>query len=189
MRRLLLGACVVLALASCSSRNDQASTGPTGTHVAVASTTSTSTSVQRTTSTAGFEGDTVPVSVPASSDQQRTVTDVRVGTHDTFDRVVFEFDNGVPGYTVRYIDKPVRADASNAEVPVDGNAVVEVRFEPALAHDIEGPVKTEFAQVVEVVKTGDFEAVVHFAIGVKSKAAFHASVVDGTKLVIDVAHD
>ena len=189
MRALAAGAVVLVAaalLTACSSRNDQAATGPTGTHVTLASTPPTG---SRTTATSSFTGDTVPVSVSPSSQTQRTVADVRVGAHDAFDRVVFEFDGSVPGYSVRYIDKPVRADASGAEVPIDGNAVIEVRFEPALAHDIAGPVKTEFAQVAELVKTGDFEAVVHFAIGVKGKAPFHASVVDGTKLVIDVAHD
>ena len=140
------------------------------------------------TSTA-FAGGTAPVSVPASSQQQRSVVDVRVGGHDGFDRVVFELDGPVPGYTVRYIDKPVRADPSDNEVPVDGSAVLDVRFEPALAHGIAGPTKTEFTQLAEVVKTGDFEAVVHFAIGVKAKTSFHASVVDATKLVIDIGHD
>lgn len=52
--------------------------------------------------------------------------DVRVGTHDGFDRVVVEFKGtGTPGWGVRYVRTP-RADGSGEPVDVDGDNVLAV---------------------------------------------------------------
>ena len=64
------------------------------------------------------------------------LTGVRAASHDGYDRVVFEFRNGVPGYDVGYVERPVRADGSGEPVEVDGGAVLLVRMEPALDADL-----------------------------------------------------
>ena len=56
--------------------------------------------------------------------------------HPGFDRVVFEFRNGVPGYDVRYVEPPVHADGSGNEVSVAGGSVLRIRMEPALDADL-----------------------------------------------------
>src|SRR5688572_7128340 len=35
------------------------------------------------------------------------ITDIRVGTHDGYDRVVFEFDNGIPEFTLDEATPPL----------------------------------------------------------------------------------
>jgi hypothetical protein len=172
LRRLALLVGVVCLVAACSGDEDSA---PTPTSTTSASTTTTA-----------FAGSTAAVSIPPGG-EARDLKAVRLGTHDGFDRVVFDFDGPVPGYSVKYVDRPIIADASGEEVAVNGVAVLEVRFEPAAAHDATKKSTISAPVLVEVVKTGDFEAVVHYAIGVKKRAAFHAATSESTKLIIDIA--
>jgi len=177
VKRLLAALLLVGSLVAACGDDDDPDSTP--------SPTSPSTSVVATTTTA-FAGSTSPVSTPPGG-PARDLKAVRVGAHEGSDRVVFEFDGAVPGYSVKYVERPIIADASGEEVTVKGDAVLEVRFEPANAHTA-GQRVSGAGVIEEVVKTGDFEAVVHYAVGVKSKAAFHAFVSEGTKLVIDIAH-
>ena len=64
------------------------------------------------------------------------LTDVRGARHAGFDRVVFEFRNGVPGYEVGYVERPIRRGRLRREVAVAGGAVLVVRMEPALDADL-----------------------------------------------------
>lgn len=60
--------------------------------------------------------------------QLLTVTDVRVGSNDGFDRVVFELDGkGTPGWNVEYVDAAFD-DGSGEPVEVDGDAILSVRI-------------------------------------------------------------
>ncbi|MCK0439117.1 hypothetical protein MUG78_06460 [Gordonia alkaliphila] len=69
---------------------------------------------------------TLPVQHDASTNARLTVTDVRVGGHDGFDRVVFEFGGvGTPGWRVQFTDDP-RQDGSGDPVIVPGRAVIAV---------------------------------------------------------------
>jgi hypothetical protein len=55
-----------------------------------------------------------------------TVTDIRIGRHDGFDRVVFEVDGtGAPGWDVRYVDAPSSQGSGNP-VDVEGSAFLQV---------------------------------------------------------------
>jgi hypothetical protein len=63
-----------------------------------------------------------------------TLRDLRAGRHDGFDRLVFEFDGGLPNYHIEYIDKPVRQCGSGEATPIVGDAWLSVAFEPAYAH-------------------------------------------------------
>ncbi len=57
-----------------------------------------------------------------------TVSDIRIGRHEGFDRVVFEVDGGgTPGWDVRYVDR-ASSQGSGDPVTVAGDAVLEVRI-------------------------------------------------------------
>jgi hypothetical protein len=126
------------------------------------------------------------------------LTDVRAAPHAGYDRVVFEFRDGVPGYDVRYVERPVRADGSGNEVTVAGAAVLRVRMEPALDADLTqetapptytGPTRFSpgTAAVVELVRTGGFEAVLTWAIGVESEQPFRVTRLENpARIVIDI---
>ena len=62
-----------------------------------------------------------------------------VGSHEGYDRVVFQFRDGVPGYRVEYVDPPLHEDGSGNVVELDGNAFVVVRMEPASGFDLSVP--------------------------------------------------
>ena len=119
-------------LAGCGGDDDTESGGTT------ASSTSTSSSAESTTTaptSAGggdtdddgpttdpspFPANTDPDTATASSGALLTVTDMRIGRHDGFDRVVFEFGGtGTPGWDVRYVDAAT-SQGSGAPIDVDG---------------------------------------------------------------------
>jgi hypothetical protein len=55
-----------------------------------------------------------------------TVTDVRVGTHEGYDRVVFDLEGeGTPGWRVEYVEEALD-DGSGKPVEVDGDAILQV---------------------------------------------------------------
>lgn len=128
------------------------------------------------------------------------LTDVQVARHEGYDRVVFTFSNHVPGYQVGYIAKPVKADGSGDVVPVNGNYVVGVRMDPASGVDLTsdpkgytetytGPKRIHAGtpEITEVVETGDFEAVLNWAIGTQDKVNFRVLVLDSpARLVVDL---
>jgi len=122
---------------------------------------------------------------------------VAVGRHEGYDRVVFQFQGeGVPGYRVAYVEPPLKEDGSGNPVSVAGNAFVVVRMEPASGFDLntgegvlvyKGPKRLEGASVVkEVVRTGDFEAVLSWAIGLEQKVDFRVTTAASpSRLIVD----
>ena len=120
---------VVPLSGACQSSQDPTVDVPAGTAPTTVTTAPTTTS----TSAAVRPGSTTPVSV-APSGPTATLTAVRVANQGAVDRVVFEFSDRVPGYAVRYVSRPITEDGSGNPVTVEGDAVLEVRMEPAQAH-------------------------------------------------------
>ena len=144
--------------------------------------------------------DTVPVEESGNASETALLTRVQIGRHEGFDRVVFEFRDGLPGYLVEYVDPPVHEDGSGNPVEIDGSAVLLVRMEPASGFDLgvpegelvyTGPRRLGGADagavtVREVVRTGDFEAVLTWAIGTNGRTPFVVTTLEGPdRLVID----
>lgn len=125
-----------------------------------------------------------------------TLVAVRTGTHDGFDRVVFEFDEQVPGYHLEYIDQPVRKCGSGKVTQMAGDGWLEVRMYPANAHTGEGkPTVTERERMPdlpvlsELELTCDFEAVVTWVFGVASPNRYQVRELSSPpRLVVDVRH-
>lgn len=185
--------------AACGSDNDD--DAATTTTSAEPSTTTTE-GPTRTTESQGrpsFGGSTTVTSTPGVG--PAFLTAVRAARHDGFDRVVFEFDGGPPGSEVGYVERPITEDGSGRPVTVDGTAVLEVRMEPARSARLSGedvvftytgpkrlrPPGT--ATVVELVQTGDFEAVLTWVVGTRERVPFKVTKLSGPpRLVVDVAH-
>jgi hypothetical protein len=141
------------------------------------------------------------VTTKAGQDGTALLERVTVGHHEGFDRIVFQFENHRPGYTVEYASPPLHEDGSGDVVNVDGNAFLAVRMEPASGFDLNtgegrlvyrGPRRingseTGASTVREVVRTGDFEAVLNWAAGVRERAPFRVTELDDpARLVVDV---
>ena len=124
---------------------------------------------------------------------------VRLGPRDGYDRLVLEFVDGVPSYTVGYRPLPARADGSGDEIPLPGaSAFVQVTPTGATGNGWSGGPRTYFgpstvtahtAVVTEAKAAGDFEAVLSWVVGVCSEVPFRVAVLDGPpRLVIDFQH-
>lgn len=125
---------------------------------------------------------------------------VAIGRHEGYDRVVFRFRNTVPGYRVEYVEPPLRQDGSGDRVEVAGSAFVVVRMTPASGFDLSVPegelvytgpgrlagADAGTAVVREVVRTGDFEAVLTWAVGLSDPVDFRVrTLTDPPRLVVD----
>jgi hypothetical protein len=143
---------------------------------------------------------TVPVTGSATGDGTALLERIGVARHEGYDRVVFQFRNHLPGYRVEYQSGPFAEDGSGNPVEVAGNAFVVVRMEPASGFDLstgegqlvyQGPKRISGADagtsvVRELVRLGDFEAVLTWAIGLEEKVDFRVlTLADPARLVID----
>ena len=143
---------------------------------------------------------TEPAAAPARSTKTALLSRVALGRHEGHDRVVFEFRNGLPGYRVEYVEPPLHADGSGERIAVAGSAFVLVTMQPASGFDLEtgegklvyaGPRRIAGAGagtsvVQEVVRTGDFEAQLAWAVGLDSRVGFRVrELADPARLVVD----
>ncbi len=130
------------------------------------------------------------------------LTAVRVGRHPGFDRVVFEFGTTVPGYRIRYVPLPVKADGSGADVPLPGaRAALQITFTPASGFDTRAtpPVQTyagptriagaQTVQVTDVARSSDVDAVLSWAAGLRTQVPFTVTTLAAPpRVVIDLQH-
>ena len=147
---------------------------------------------------AAFVGATTDVSTPASSAPPvALLSTITIGDHPEFERVVFEFTNHVPGYHVGYVTGPTIEDGSGDTLTVGGTDKIAVRMEAAAGYDLSGsgqqtynganPIVHNGAIVIELVRSGDFEATLGWVIGVGSLQPFHVTTLTNPpRLVIDI---
>ena len=166
----------------------------------VPSTTTTTTTTAPTTTEGSFEGGTDTVTRPAAIAETALLERVAVAGHDGYDRVVFQFRNGLPGYRVEYVEPPLREDGSGNLVKLAGEAFLVVRMEPASGFDLTVPegeliytgprrITPDRTSVLrEVVRTGDFEAVLTWAVGLEARVPFRVLTLDDPfRIVVDFA--
>ena len=153
-----------------------------------------------TTTEEVFDGRTEPVTGAAQVSETALLERVAVAGHDGYDRVVFQFKNGLPGYRVEYVEPPLREDGSGNLVKLAGDAFVVVRMEAASGFDLSVPegemvytgprrIAADGTSVLrEVVRTGDFEAVLTWAIGLDLVRSFRVlTLEDPARIVVDFA--
>ena len=136
------------------------------------------------------------VTITASTDRAQ-ITDVRVGTHDDYDRVTFEFASGIPQTVVRGVIGPFYADPSGLPLDVAGTAFLEVsmnggtKVTPDGAITYAGPTNFEpdFDQLVQLVQGGDFEALSTWLLGLDGGNCYRVfTLTSPSRLVIDIEH-
>lgn len=147
-----------------------------------------------------FPANTDPDTEDPSSGAMLTVTDVRTGHHDGYDRVVFELDGeGTPGWRVEYVGSPAD-DGSGSPVDIDGDTFVQVSISGSGYPTDTGvdeysgpdPVEATDSGVIEEVRLrGVFEGYTQAFIGVDDgPRPFRAFLLeDPTRVVVDVRDD
>ena len=134
----LAGLVAVSTVASCSEDDpNETATSTTSTSAEPTTPSATSEPTQDATtpvppddtSTTGappFPADTSSDTADPSQDAMLTVTDVRIGRHEGFDRVVYEMGGtGTPGWTVQYVDEAVQ-DGSGTVIDLAGDGTLQV---------------------------------------------------------------
>jgi hypothetical protein len=123
------------------------------------------------------------------------ITDVRVGTHDGYDRVVFEFVQGTPELTLDRATPPFTHDASGAPIEVEGESFLRLTMRGGSKQTDEGTSSydgpTDFDPalpvLVDLVEGGDFERQSTWYLGLTSEACVRVMLLDEPhRLVIDV---
>lgn len=204
-RRLCLAGLCAGALAlttACAGDADQPTAGvSTGPTVAPSPTgpsaTPGSSAPDADASAPAFPADTDVDTAEPSAEARLTVTDVRVGAHDGFDRMVLELGGiGTPGWRVGYTDAGVE-DPSDRPVDLPGDRVLNVMIEgTAYPFDTGLPEFSTTDRVVgagttaltEVAFLGTFEAQSQAVIGVAGHTApFRVFLLpDPVRVVIDI---
>jgi hypothetical protein len=122
------------------------------------------------------------------------LTNIRVGAHPGYDRIVFDLTALPASENVKYVAQLVR-DPSGMPVSLPGTAFLQVTMTGAAAHDAPtytGPqtfTTPQLANVRAVALIGDFEGVVTVGLGLRHRAPVHMFTLTGpNRLVVDVNH-
>lgn len=126
-----------------------------------------------------------------------TLINVRTGRHDCYDRTVFDFTGGTPGYRIEY--GTLFSGGTGNPVPIAGAATLRVVLEQAYAHDVEtGATTYNISRVLNPslpmlrqIKFGeDFEGYVSSGLGVNTaNVGFRVLRLHGPdRIAVDVAH-
>lgn len=131
------------------------------------------------------------------------ITDVRVGTHDDYDRIVFEFvgeggADAFPSYTVEETEPPFHQDGSGLPVEVRGDEFVRIylfggtKLSPTGGLTYTGPTEfnEEMPRLDQFIEIGDFEAVSTWVAGLHAgEGCYRITELEGpSRLVIDLEH-
>jgi hypothetical protein len=150
---------------------------------------------------------TVPASCESIASGKGTVGDaqivaVRVGTHEGYDRIVFEFGNrgagvGVPPYEIKTATRPLYRSGSGFVMEVSGDPVLSITLLGGTREGVNGGTvykgpttfKTGFPALRELAEGGDFEATANWFAGLSGSACVTADVLSNpARLVVDIAH-
>lgn len=198
---LLLPIAALLVAAACGD-DDAGPATPTASPAATVTATPIAPSPTPTASPAStpFQGTRGPVEKKGAAPVPpgALLVDVRTGRHDTFDRVVFEFDHGLPGYRIEYVQPPILGEFSGEPVDIAGNAFLRVNFRMAAAHDpstgeptYTGPLEivSRLPSLLELERTGDFEGQLTWVLGLTEEVDFRVfELEDPFRVAIDVKH-
>ena len=124
------------------------------------------------------------------------LTSVRAAEHPGFDRVVFEFQDRVPGWKTAYVPGPAQDCGSGETHAIEGGALMEVTFQQAQAHTDEGqptiPERKQtlsFPTLKEMQRTCDFEGMVTYFLGTQERGRYRIEELSNPpRLVVDVEH-
>src|SRR5439155_4652004 len=121
-----------------------------------------------------------------------TVTGIRIGRLDGYDRLVIAFSSGttaVPPYDLtRQNSSTFVRDASGQPVTLEGSAGIRAVLRNSdIASGVASDLKPRLPQIREIANIGNFERVVSYGVGLKTAACFRVLELTGpTRLVIDV---
>jgi hypothetical protein len=119
------------------------------------------------------------------------LTAITAGQHAAYDRVVFTFRQGRPGYRVGYVNSVI-SDPKGDVVALPGQAFLRIVFRPATGYQSysgSGTITPVYPALLQVRAAGDFESYLSFGIGLSQRVGFRIlTLTQPYRVVIDVAH-
>ena len=126
------------------------------------------------------------------------LVDVRVGSHDTYDRVTFEFSgqDTVPPFAIRSVTT-VTEDGSGKPLSLRGTSYAEIVFQHASGYDLDGnptyqgpsDFRPGFTVLAEARAAGDFERVLSWGFGLNHSSCWTVlELSNPTRLAVDFQH-
>jgi len=172
VKRTALLALVLVAVAGCGKTTKQSSSTSVGTETC-----------------APFAAGQNAKHSAAKPSQTMLLTDLKIDSEPCADRIILTFraaGSETPGFSAEYLPaaEAQTEDGSGKHLTIAGNVFLVVRLEPAATADLSGsklkltytgPRKITPAgmhYVREITKTGDFEAVLRWTIGLSEKRPF-----------------
>jgi hypothetical protein len=125
------------------------------------------------------------------------ITDVRIGEHDGYDRVVFEFEQGTPEFTLDRATPPFIQDGSGEPVDVEGTSFLGLTMRggtkqtDAGTSSYDGPTDFDAGMpgLVHLIEGGDFERQSTWYFGLAAESCVRVLVLeDPPRVVIDIEH-
>ncbi|MEU4098396.1 hypothetical protein [Streptomyces sp. NPDC026673] len=143
------------------------------------------------------------LSKSAADAELGSLTDIRTGRHECYDRMVFDVPTTGPdaiGYTVQYVDA-VYQDGSGRLIPVSGGAIIEIRvaapsYDPETGgatypgragRPLPGVDLTGYRTFRDAKFASSFEGDTQVGLGVRARLPFRVFELSD-RLVVDVAH-
>jgi hypothetical protein len=184
--------------ATTSTTDNPATTGAAPTTAATTTTATTTTTTAATTTTiAPFDGDTDDKTGAGAGG---LLTDVRIGDHEGFTRIVFDFrEPTFPNWEFGYVAGELHGMIEPEGGWVEGDAFLIARFQPSMTADISGPdvvityggprrIDVGVGSVVQLLIIEDFEANLWWAIGLTGEKPFRVGTLAGPpRVFVDIA--
>ena len=145
---------------------------------------------------AAFTAVLTMVSTASATASTPLLTNVRVGAHATYDRIVLDFSGPKPGIPFAQVVPELTYDGSGKPVDLPGTFFYQVVAAPGAAHDDNGnPTYTgsrkfttpQLANVQGFAITGDFEGQLTVGLGYRRATWQTVTVLENpTRVVIDI---
>jgi hypothetical protein len=125
------------------------------------------------------------------------ITDVRIGTHGGYDRVVFEFTGGHPEASLERAAPPFTHDASGEPIDVAGESFLRLIMRGGTKQQedgtssYDGPIDFDpgHPALIDLVEGGDFEAQSTWYFGLAAESCVRVlTLEDEPRIVIDIEH-
>ena len=125
------------------------------------------------------------------------ITDVRVGSHDGYDRVVFEFAQGTPEMTLDRATPPFMQDPSGQPLDVAGESFLRLVMrggskqtdEGTSSYDGPREFDPDLPALIHVIEGGDFERLSTWYFGLARESCVRVILLeDPARIAIDIEH-
>lgn len=195
LKTLAIVGASALTLAGCGTSNSTTNDASSVTQTMSATADGAQLSNEASTGpTALGEADVAMKTLRPEAPAQLMVTGVRIGSHNGFDRVVFDLTGeGSPGWFIDYTSNPTQQGSGNT-INFTGDTALNVNidgtvypFDLGLEDPEIGTVDGSGSIVTQVVSAGTFEGRSQFVIGLNGKHPYSITELqDPHRLVVDV---